>query len=198
VTPVDAVGEGVAYYLPSTRMQGMSFRLPNNNIQKLLHVSGWLNQNRLVVFPDDLLICTRRTGFVELVPSNQIALFWSVASPMGLGLSYFSTFEHLANFWNYHVISGLPEVPADILSFIAKRAAVAVLIQAGQAQNPSGLASKSISRDGVSEGSSLMPGGVYAATINQYLAETGRDADGNENLLGQYRERYRGFLMVTL
>lgn len=93
----------------------------------------------------------------------------------------------IPNFWHYAAVVGLREASPDILELVGKKAALEVLIMLGQAFRP-GLGSISMSRDGVSQSTSLLASqayGIYTGPIKMYL-------DWFEKYGNLVRARYRG------
>ena len=86
-------------------------------------------------------------------------------------------------------VTGWDEIPADLLNFIAKAAALNVLAVIGDVLYGVGMSSVSISLDGVSQNTPLTrsaQGGLFGGRIKLYLDELNQQLP---NLKNQYRYR---------
>jgi hypothetical protein len=191
----DAVGAAPSYYKPADLMSWISVKLPWRGLLKLHTLSGWFNRTKTVDIGKDWIVSDEKSGLVQLVPSNLAAINWIF---YGAGFyTFFVNYQHVPNFWQYHATVGLRAMPLGIREHIARRAAMTLLAQAGQARWPGGITSLSIGRDGVSEGRGLNAQGVYAATIMRYAEESGL-VGGQDLGVAKLRAKYVGIVFITL
>jgi hypothetical protein len=195
-TVYDVIGEPVAYYRQANLLRWLNVKIPYSSLLKVKSLIGFFNRERVVEIADDWITFNTRSGEIELVPSNAATINWVFYGPGFYTL--FVNFTVVPNFWNFHIIAGLREMPVPIIEWIGKRAAMNVLTNLGHSRNPEGITSLSISRDGVSESRSVNPKGLYDATIQRYREDTGLDSDGKERGLREFRELYVGMPFVTL
>ena len=101
---------------------------------------------------------------------------------------------YIPNYWRTRYITGWDKIPADLLDFVAKLAALNVLAIIGDIIYGVGLTSINITLDGVSQSTPLSrsaQGGLFAGRIKLYL-------DQMNNELPTLTSRYRGIPFEVL
>lgn len=192
----DVAGDSISYYPPPDRVRIVNIPLPYRVIQKVYELSAWFNRDKETTFGDDWQIQTTLGGGISLLPSSGSTLV-ILYNLQQLGVqALYRSHHYLPGFWQYHILSGLREIPIELRHFIGKRAAIDILGLAGNMRYPGGTTNESISRDGVSESRGLNPKGVYAALIDQYRTDTGMQ-DGKETLVPKLRQRYGGISVAV-
>jgi hypothetical protein len=191
----DVLSPAAHYYPHNRNYQWMAVKIPHNSLLKVKKITGYYNQTKAVDIGADWQVRIERNGQVQFVPSNQALLDWNL---FGIGAATFlQSRSSIPNFWHYHAVVGLREIPQEMLAWIGKRAAMMLLTQAALARNPAGATSFSLSRDGVSENRGLNPKGLYDGVVSRYEAETGR-VNGVETFLATFRQEHVGLEMTTL
>lgn len=194
-TAYDELGEAAHYYPHNRNYQWMSLKIPYNSLLKINKIVGYYNQTKAVDIGADWQVRMEKNGQVQFVPSNQALLDWNL---FGIGAATFLQSRiSIPKFWHYHVVVGLREIPAEMLSWVGKRAAMTILTQAGLARNPAGATNVSLSRDGVTESRGLNPRGLYDGVVSRLEVETGR-INGVETFLDSFKAEHVGLEMVTL
>lgn len=169
---------------------------------KAYAVKGFINTTLQINYPESQ-ISTKRSSdqdlywrSINLVPINgpsttlsSTAVFIGVTPYMGfLGNS------SIPNYWEIFYKTGFCKVPADILNVIGKKASISLFANIQDIVLGVGIASKSISADGIAQSigttSSAMYG-LFSARINQYEKEM-------DITLPRLRSRYVGIQMGVL
>jgi hypothetical protein len=188
-TDYDAVRSPVTYY-PIVPGRWIRIQMPFGWILKMESLFGAVAQTRVIDIDQRWIVVDEPSGFIELVPFNQKAGFDF------LGLVFVESLRSatsIPGFWHYKAYAGLRETPPDLLRVIGMKAAIPTLTVAGQAFR-GGLASESVSRDGVSQSVSYTASavyGVYSATIEDYRKEI-------EQVMVFYRGKYRGLMLSVM
>lgn len=190
----DVEGTPMGFFAEDYLSRWPEMKIPHPLVLKIRELSGWVNKDKAVLLPSHLIVETKKTGVVHLVPSNHMIAQWELTS-VGLAL-FMSARIMVPNFWHYHIVAGLPAMPPDIIDKVAKRAALDVLARAGVAKT-GGVTSGSLSRDGVSESVSYQ-GSPYAALMEQYRADVEPDPRTGKDPLGSLRRKLVGLSFVTL
>lgn len=189
----DVLGAPASFYTPDFYNRWPEVKLPHPLILTIHALNGWINQDKAVEFPLSLIAETKRSGLVQLVPSNELIVQWQLTS---VGVALFSANNvSVPNFWQYHITAGLREMPQELQDLVAKKAALDPLIRASVAKT-GGATSTSLSRDGVSESRSYQKS-PYSALIEQYSKEFEQPPGGKDPLV-KLRQRYVGLSFVTL
>ena len=182
----DAIRQPLTYY-PIVPGRWIRIQMPFNWLLSVEQLFGAVANTRVIEIDNQWIVFDEPSGFIELVPYNQQAGFDF------LGLVFVESLRSatsIPNFWHYRAWVGLRETPGDILRVIGMKAAIPTLTLAGQAFR-GGLASESLSRDGVSQSVSYTASavyGVYSATIEDYRKEI-------EQILASFKGKYRGLLL---
>jgi hypothetical protein len=162
----DCRKDALTYYAPSAG-HWINVKWPYIPLIRMEELYGKASNVRIVDIALEWVEFHERGGFLELVPFNQevafnfIGLVWieSLRGPVPI-----------PNFWNFTALVGFRKIPGVLLELVAKKAAMDMLILAGQALR-GGISSQSISRDGVSESVSYNVSGqygVYGPTISSF------------------------------
>lgn len=163
---VDKRVNGLTFYRPSAG-HWMNVKFPYYPIIQFDELYGKVANTRIVTFPLEIIEFHEKGGFMEVVPWNQSVSFQYIGL---LWVQALHSVVNLPNFWNFKAVVGFRDTPRVLLDIVAKRAAIDVLSIAGAAYR-GGLASTSLSRDGISESVSyslLAMFGVYTGLINTY------------------------------
>lgn len=148
---------------------------PFNRIIRVDNLFGAIGNTRVIDISLDWIEPSQAGGLIQLVPFNQEIAF------NYLGVLWVNAIRgaaELPNFWNYDMLVGLRDCPADIQDLIGKRAAMNALIMLALAFRP-GVGSNSLSRDGVSQSVSYLSSsayGPYTGTIKG-LMDTLKDLE---------------------
>ena len=162
----DEVVDALTYQSPSGK-SWINVKFPYIPLIRIDELYGKISNTRVVDIALEWVERHERSGFVELVPFNQ-EVSWNF-----IGLVWVDSLRGptpLPNFWNFNALVGFRDTPAVLLELVAKKAAIDILTIAGQAFR-TGLASTSVSRDGVSESVSYTQNaqaGIFGATIKDY------------------------------
>lgn len=109
----------------------------------------------------------------SLTPNVNSVVFVGITPNAG-----FMGVHNIPNYWRIKYVSGFTKVPADIRGLIGKLAAIQLFAILGDFIMGVGVASKSLSFDGLSQNlSSTQSAGnsLFGARIKQYVEEMGRD-----------------------
>lgn len=154
-------------------------------VRKAISLKGFLNSTQQIDYPEEWLsvkytndgIKYHRT--ISLVPihgsanslSNNV-IYTGVAPHIG----YLGN-QHIPNYWLVKYITGWEKVPNDVLDIIGKFAAIQIFHQLGDLIVGAGIASKSISVDGLSQSISTTSSATnagYGARIIGYWKDIER------------------------
>jgi hypothetical protein len=185
----DEVVDALEYTTPAAG-HWIGFKSPYYPLIGFEELFGKLSNTRIVDISLEWVELHETTGWVELVPFNQetafnfIGLVWveSLRGPVPL-----------PNFWNFTALVGFRETPAVLIELVAKKAAIDILVIAGQAFR-GGFSSQSISRDGISESVSYTASamyGIYSATTEAYQKWV-------DSTLKKMKGAFRGVSMVVM
>lgn len=162
------------------------------------NLEGWINDVCQLTYPRDWLSIKRiesvaiyrniylipNTGTKEGAHMTQNSLIYNGISPH---LGWFGQ-TYIPNYWRTRYVTGWDDVPADLMDFVAKAAAINVLAIIGDILYGIGLTSISISLDGVSQNTPLTrsgQGGLFAGRIKTYI-------DQMNEVLPTLKGKYRG------
>lgn len=189
VTPdFDLLGQPLTFYpvIPSRWIEVM---FPYPQMLKVEQLWGQIANVRIIDVALPWVERTQANGMAQLVPFNQQIAFQYI------GLVWVESLRgviELPNFWHFDLIAGMRNLDPVVIEILSKKAAIEGYIVAGQAYRR-GLASQSISRDGVSESVSYTASamyGTFGASIEQCNLFINREI---KNL----RSRYRGFNIMV-
>lgn len=185
----DKIVDGLLYTVPASG-HWINFKMPYYPVIEFEELYGKLSSTRIVDIALEWIEHHGATGWVELVPFNQESLFNFI------GLVWVESIRGpvpLPNFWQFKAMVGFKKTPRILLELVAKKAAMDILVIAGQAFR-GGFASQSISRDGVSESVSY----TASATFGIYSATTSAMEKDIKAILAKVRGAYRGVNMVVM
>lgn len=151
---------------------------------QILHpcsLQGRLNEREIINYPTDWLTIRRsnasdNTSFKELyiIPNGQSSINFYQLSTTFPALFNFYGARVLPNYWNIKYVTGFKHIPNDLIQLIGLATAVQILpileMSVGGG-NPLayGLASQSVSLDGLSQSTSKMGGGnIFQARMTLY------------------------------
>lgn len=179
----DVTNQPMSYY-KQAGLNYMDFRMPFYPVIKFFRLYGKIANTLIVDINSDWIQFHEKQGYVQLVPFNASTAYNYI------GLLWNDTLRALVpipNFWHFKALLGFRDTPKILLELLGKKAAIDVLLKLGQAFR-TGIASQSISRDGVSESVSFIssnPLGVYGPVIKGYQ-------DWIDNNLPSLRGIFRG------
>lgn len=163
------------------------------------NLEGWINDVCQITYPREWLSIKKQANVavfrnIYLIPNTgskngatmtQNSLIYNGLSPH---LGWFGQ-TYIPNYWRPRYITGWDEVPADLMDFISKVAAINILAVIGDVLYGVGVTSISISLDGVSQNTPLTrsgQGGLFSGRIKTYTD------DMNNNLIPVLKSKYRG------
>lgn len=162
------------------------------------NLEGWINDICQITYPREWLSIKKvsevaiyrniylipNTGSRQGATMTQNSIIYNGISPH---LGWFGQ-TYIPNYWRTRYITGWNKVPADLADFAAKLAAINVLAVIGDVLYGIGIASISISLDGVSQNTPLTrsgQGGLFAGRIKTYIDEL-------NDVLPALKSKYRG------
>lgn len=153
-------------YYGNTKLSWINFTFPYWPILKFDKLYGKLVDNDILDIELDWIFWGSNNGFIELLPRT-------TATYPGYFLAFFNTVFNdpravFPGFWNFSALVGHRKISQVVIELIAKKAAIDILVKY---TNNNGVASTSISRDGISESVSFITGskyGLYNSVINAY------------------------------
>ncbi len=181
----------MTYVRPRDFAHWMSFSLPRRQIQAVYYLYGYFNQSQAVSIGRDWVVFDPLTGTLELVPDNGAIISWQFYG--AAILQFFINYETIPSFWHFGLATGINDLHGEygiIREAIAKKAAANILSAAGFALS-GGAATRSVSRDGVSDSRTYagkQAGQEMRAQYEEWL-------DKNVRRIGQ---RYGGVPMAIL
>jgi len=168
------------------------------------NLEGWINDVCQITYPREWLSIKKQeftavyrnvylipnTGSREGAHMTQQSLIYNGISPH---LGWFGQ-NYIPNYWRLRYITGWDKIPADLLDFVCKFAAINVLNVIGDILYGVGLSSIQLSLDGVSQSTPLTrsgQGGLFAGRIKTYTDEL-------NNMLPFLKSKYRGISFEVL
>lgn len=148
---------------------------------------------QLITIPKDWIQINKLTGTVSLFPTHGSAGSLIIGSNGALW-GMFSRFDSAPNLWEVQYQAGMEVIPHEILDFVYKKASISVLQIWGDLILGAGIASQSISIDGVSQSLGTTKSTTYSAAsarIESYNKEL-------EQLAILLKSKYYGFGMVVV
>lgn len=162
-----------------------------NDVAQITYPREWLSIKKVesvAVYRNIYLI--PNTGSREGATMTNNSLIYNGISPH---LGWFGQ-TYIPNYWRTRYITGWCKIPADLMDFVAKLAALNVLAMLGDIIYGVGMTSINISLDGVSQSTPLSrsaQGGLFAGRIKLYL-------DQMNQKLPSLISRYRGIAFDVL
>lgn len=172
-------------------------------VEKALSLNGYINTSLQVTYPVEWLSAKRRTEKdlyhrnVSLVPvAGSIGSITGSTVFVGI-VPYIGWFgsKQVPNYWSLVYITGFQKVPKVILEAIGKIAAISVFAILGDAVLGVGVASKSLSIDGLSQSVNTTASAMYSAfsaRIGQY------EKDLEKRIWPSLKGRYQSILFGVL
>lgn len=160
---------------------------------EILSVEGFLNSQKVIEFGKDMWVVKEKN--IALVPSAQN---WSANIWLGTGGSFpvlRGGVRMVPNFWHIVYKTGFAIIPEEILAAISKLASIQILAVLGDILLGAGIASQSISYDGLSQSintTQSAENSAYSARIKQYAEELSKTD------LPQLKSYYRGIVFETI
>ena len=169
---VDEIADGVSYERPMTQGNWFIIELPYRMVLKVDRLEGYFNRSKITTVDRSWISMDKKTGQIELVPSNSAMINWILYGPTFA--HYLYGYQWIPEFWHFKLTYGLQDLAtgsrAVVREAIAKKAALDLLVVAGQAYK-AGYSSESTSRDGISDSQSYTASavyGIYSATTDEY------------------------------
>lgn len=153
-----------------------------NNVQQIDFPNEWLSTNS-EINQEDLL-----NRQITLVPTgsnatvNGALVYIGVTPHLG-----FWGYEQIPNYWDVQYCTGFEDIPFDIREFVGKLASISVFAILGDILLGAGIASQSLSVDGLSQSiatTQSAENSAYSARVRQYAGEMKNDLP---NLISYYR-----------
>lgn len=159
-------------------------------VAKATALKGFISDVQQVAYPQEWL-STRKTSddrlyyrHIYLVPGSNTAKTNSVVySGISPHLGFFGS-RQIPQYWKTQYITGFKKVPIELVSFIGKHAAISIFAILGDFILPSGIASQSLSIDGLSQSFTTTRSGktsIFGSRIDLYqqsLATELKELDG--------------------
>ena len=166
-----------------------------------LKLDGFLNKVKQISYPSDWLTTKRINTSPELYNRNvylvpagsatshsEAVIFSGLIPNLGVVGA-----KHIPNYWTFRYVTGWDRVPEDIINAVGKIASISVLNVFGDILLGAGIASQSLSIDGLSQSigtTQSAENSAFSARIKQYLSELKKD-------LPHLKDYYRGFSMAV-
>lgn len=162
----DFVGERLSYVRPSTGQYYLT--LPHSHIVSIERMRLFYGPQAVYTIPNDWINFTSKEGILRLLP---VVRAGDVHPGIGPFYGFFgghTFYDHVSDAWSVDYTIGYGQIDADIAHYIGLTAAIQVLAIAGAGHDiSSGLASESLSQDGITESISYAQGkfGIYSGLI---------------------------------
>lgn len=155
---------------------------------EILSVSGYLNDQRVVDFDKTMWVMKGKN--IALVPGahNLVSTIWF--NNAGVYPILRSGVRMVPNFFHISYKTGFVAIPEDILLAVSKYASISILAVLGDILLGAGIASESISFDGLSQSigtTQSAENSAYSARIKQYAGEL-------KEHLNRLKNYYRGII----
>lgn len=172
-------------------------------IKGVTELKGWLGGVTQVDYPIGWISIHETTDDrglyrqLNLVPAGAASNIEVNNSVVAIGITPHAGFLGLSsipNYWKVSYETGFNQVPYELVEIIGKMAAIPVLTMLGDLILGLGIASYSVSYDGLSESTSTTKSstaGVFSARIKQYNDDVARE-------MKELRDYYVGITMVVM
>lgn len=152
-------------------------------VREPMSLIGMLAKMEQIIYPQGWLFCARNQQGVgkrriSVVPTgsstsqvNAEVILTGITSQIGM-----QRFENIPDYWNMQYITGfdLDQIPTDLIDLVGKLASIGVLNIAGDLILGAGIASMSLSIDGLNQAigtTSSAENSGYSARIKMYVSE---------------------------
>lgn len=166
-----------------------------------LSLIGFFNKTKQVTYPASWLSVKRSSDAngisrnLSLVPSGDGTTHSEALTISGIvpQIGYLG-WRNIPNYWDVKYVTGFKKVPKDIINAVGKLASMQLFHIAGDLIIGAGIASQSISIDGLSQSintTSSATNAGYGARVTSYSSELKRE-------LPRMKDFYKGFTMGVL
>jgi hypothetical protein len=156
---------------------GFPFFSMNYLVNKPVSLIGMLGSAQQVIYPENWLVAQSNNQdvygrIISLIPSGRAivestdVIFTGFMNQIGL-----MSFQQVPQYWNIQYITGFSKIPYDLLNVVGMMAAIPLLGIAGDLILGAGIASQSVSIDGLSQSISSTSSATnsgYGARVIQY------------------------------
>jgi hypothetical protein len=154
-------------------------------VRKALRLQGFFNTTQQIDYPEEWLSAKKANDGIKYHRTMNLVPIHGSANSLSNNVTYVGIAPHLGylgnktipNYWVARYITGWERVPNDILDVVGKLAAINIFHQLGDLIVGAGIASKSISVDGLSQSISTTSSATnagYGARIIGYLKDLER------------------------
>lgn len=176
-------------YIPTT--------YPVNDVKSL---TGFVGTLRQVEYPVQWLTSKRASDGklhhrrINIVPNYNSRISHNIVYKGIIPHLGYAAYQKIPDYWEVKYCTGFKKVPADILDVIGKLASLSYLNIAGDLVIGAGIASESISADGLSQNintTQSAENSAFSARIKQYQKEL-------KDELPRMKDFYRGFMFGAM
>lgn len=156
-----------------------------NRVNEITTLEGWISDTKVMTMPTNIIVFKGKT--ISLVPGSSALATAIWFNNAGVYPVLQSGVSMVPDFWHITYKSGFKEIPEDILEVLGKLVSIQVLAVLGDILLGAGIASESLSFDGLSQSISTTQSAensAYSARIKQYQTELKTDL---RNLFNYYR-----------
>lgn len=160
-----------------------------NFAHQITYPKGWISLKRQIETARNIHIVAGQQEDLKGLQSDFVAVFTGKFPIFG-----YSSANYIPNYWNVDYTTGFEEVPFDLQDAVAKIASMQVLAILGDITFGAGIASKSISLDGLSQSlntTQSAENSLYSARIRQFQAEL-------KNEMVWLKNRYAGLSIMSM
>jgi hypothetical protein len=160
-----------------------------NFAHQITYPKGWISIKRQIEQARNIQIVAGQQEDLQGLQSDFVAVFTGKFPVFG-----YSSANYIPNYWNIDYTTGFEEVPFDLQDACAKIASMQVLAILGDITFGAGIASKSISLDGLSQSlntTQSAENSLYSARIRQFQNELKQEMVWLKN-------RYAGLSMMSI
>jgi len=160
-----------------------------NYAHQITYPNGWISTKRQVEKARNIHIIAGQQEDLQGLQSDFVAVFTGKFPIFG-----YSSANYIPNYWNIDYNTGFEKVPFDLSDAIAKVASMQVLAILGDISFGAGIASKSLSIDGLSQSintTQSAENSLYSARIRQFEKELKEEKK-------QLKNRYSGIQFASL
>ncbi len=162
---------------------------------------GFLNNIEQISYPDDWISIDQTSEeyllnrTIHLVPSGSSAEINSIVVFAGITphLGFFGLYN-IPNYWHINYCTGFTNIPAELLEFMGRLASIYIFAILGDIVLGAGIASQSLSVDGLSQSintTQSAENSAYSARVRQYAGEL-------KLQLPDMKLRYKGIIFEAM